>query len=40
MNVIPYGDFSRSKFLTQGELKEEVSYRFVEKFTAAALPAL
>ena len=37
MNVIPYSDFSKSKFLIQGELKEEVWYRLVEKFTIAAL---
>ena len=40
MNVIPYRDFSKSKFLTQGELKEEVWYCFVKRFTIVALPAL
>ena len=40
MNVIPYRDFSKSKFLPQGELKEEVWYCFVKRFTIVALPTL
>ena len=39
-NVSPYRGFSKPKFFTQGELKDEVWYCFVEKFTTAALPAL
>ena len=40
VNVIPYRDFSKSKFLIQGGLKEEVWYCFVKRFTIVALPAL
>ena len=40
MNVIPYRDFSKSKFLTQGGLKEKVRYCFIKRFTIVALPAL
>ena len=40
MNVIPYRDFSKSKFLPQGELKEEVWYCFVKRFPIVALPTL
>ena len=36
----PTGIFSKSKFLAQGELKKEVWYCFVKKFTVAAVPAL